>query len=70
MVSPGTGKTGAFGHPALDSLNGYRLKADALAIGKGLDNDMSDVTEDFFGTPLSFVKSVGAHQPQDAEKTD
>lgn len=70
MVSPGTGKTGAFGHPALDSLNGYRLKADALAIGKGLDNDMSDVTEDFFGTPLSFVKSVGAHQPQEAEKTD
>ena len=70
MVSPGTGKTGAFGHPALDSLNGYRLKADALAIGKGLDNDISDVTEDFFGTPLSFVKSVGAHQPQDAEKTD
>lgn len=70
LQAPGTGKTGAPGHCALDSLGGYRLKADAAAAGKGSAQEISDVTEDFFGTPLGCVNSIGAHQPQSISKSE
>lgn len=66
LQAPGTGKTGSAGQSALDSLEGYRLKPDSIAIGRGAVLPENDLKSDFFGEPLSEVKSIGAHQPTKA----
>lgn len=64
LQAPGTGQTGSVQQSALNSLDGYRLKPDSIAIGKGIPLPENDLEKDFFGQPLSEVSSIGAHQPR------